>query len=684
MCRSSLPRCTGSQRVGRHPARIIPSVLAVLGLTLLLGLGVTLATPAPAQAQGFHGIATAKSCDSPVAVGDQYTCSYAVSNTVDTGTGAPGSHDTLIVTGISDTITNTNPPVSSGELLDSFADSQITLSGGATCTPSGTPRTCTLPPGSSIIFGPETFYQVPPVDVDHPTPIQDQLSVGWHDTCDSGANNCNTNAQTATAPGSAVVECGPCSAPNECTTATCNADTGFVCVFAPVEVSTPCTETDNNECTNPGCEVDPNDPTLGVCVQDHTFVPNSTPCTETDGNACTTAGCDGNGTCDQNHEAVICDLPTECQESNTCNPNTGLCEVTNKADSTPCAETDGNACTTAGCDGQGTCDQNHQTVTCPAPTECQVSNTCDTTTGLCVPTNQPDSTPCTETDGNACTTAGCDGNGTCDQNHQTKTCPAPTECQDSNTCDTTTGDCVPTNTPDSTPCGDIDGQACTTAGCDGSGTCDQNHMNTCQAFICRTPGFWGTHGCPETIVDGVVTEVDCEKKTAQNITQAVISATQDQALFVCGEKIVNTALDDAASAVEGICVSPKGAQILQLARQLTALALNCAITTGDGSCANLPVQNLFESCNDLCELGGSVSDITACINTIDCVNNGGTCGIEGLDGLCHDRILVNDSLGLNFEPPGPAGSSQECNDATQNNCTIIGVGEANCAQDSAP
>jgi hypothetical protein len=124
-------------------------------------------------------------------------------------------------------------------------------------------------------------------------------------------------------------------------------------------------------------------------------------------------------------------------------------------------------------------------VICDPPTECQESNICNPNTGVCVVTNKADSTPCQETDGNACTTAGCDGNGTCDQNHSVKTCPEPTECQDSNTCNTTTGNCDIVNTPDSTPCEDTDGQACTTAGCDGQGTCDQNHVNTCQVLGCR-------------------------------------------------------------------------------------------------------------------------------------------------------------------------------------------------------
>src|SRR2546428_625271 len=81
----------------------------------------------------------------------------------------------------------------------------------------------------------------------------------------------------------------------------------------------------------------------------------------------------------------------------------------------PGADTDNNPCTTAGCNGQGVCDQNNLFA--------------------------PSSTPCPESDGNWCTTAGCTGQGVCDQNHLTKTCPAADECN--GVCDTTTGKCTP-------------------------------------------------------------------------------------------------------------------------------------------------------------------------------------------------------------------------------------------------
>src|SRR5438876_492839 len=128
------------------------------------------------------------------------------------------------------------------------------------------------------------------------------------------------------------------------------------------------------------------DTTTGNCTPK-----TSTPCTDSDGNTCTTAGCEISPT---NAELGVC-VQTHMFASN----------------STPCADIDNNTCTTAGCNGQGVCDQNHLFAA--------------------------NSTPCADADGNACTTAGCNGNGNCDQNHGAKQCPGADECNGG--CDKTTG-----------------------------------------------------------------------------------------------------------------------------------------------------------------------------------------------------------------------------------------------------
>ncbi|GAB4372839.1 MAG: hypothetical protein Kow0062_09470 [Acidobacteriota bacterium] len=221
---------------------------------------------------------------------------------------------------------------------------------------------------------------------------------------------------------------------------------------------------------------------------------------------------------------------------------------------------------------------------------------------------------------------------------------------------------------------------------DGVLTCPCEHGEE----ICRTPGFWGTHA-------------GTEKSGSQNITQAVLDAASPP-IRVCGETVTTTMLDTLGSSTESMCVSPRGESRLQLARQLTAAALNCVMTSGAGDCLGVGgVADTFADCNLACENGWS-DEYSHCIGALDCWNNGGvmldsgicqigTCFGDGvtacagdrdcgdgetdgacvpLDGNCHDRPLVNEALGLDFDPPGPAGSSKACNGAKKNDCTLFG------------
>src|SRR6266568_1331776 len=305
----------------------------------------------------------------------------------------------------------------------------------------------------------------------------------------------------------------------------------------PQKDSTPCADTDGNSCTTAGCELSPSDSTVGVCVQTHLLASNNTPCgTDEDTTDCLLPAC-VSGVCEQktipdtNKVNMPCtstpDTPNNCLVP--CCDGTGVCAESSSAaqanptgcavpDSTPCTDSDGNACTTAGCNGQGVCDQNHSSKVCPPADQCNKG--CDTTSGLCTPqastpctdtdgntcttagcegsdTNaEPgvcvqthlfasNSTPCADSDGNACTTAGCDGQGVCDQNHGSKVCPGADECNQG--CDTTSGQCTPQA---STPCTDSDGNTCTTAGCEISGTnpdlgvCVQTHMFASNSTPC--------------------------------------------------------------------------------------------------------------------------------------------------------------------------------------------------------
>ncbi len=175
----------------------------------------------------------------------------------------------------------------------------------------------------------------------------------------------------------------------------------------------------------------------------------------------------------------------------------------------------------------------------------------------------------------------------------------------------------------------------------------------CGVAACRTPGYWGTHG-------------GTEKSSSLNVTQLTI--TLGGGVFnVCGESITNTFVDSNQSALEAICQSGGGRG--QLARQLTALGLNC-ISTVNGPvnplfpCDSVPqFKDVFNSCNALCAVNAPLGD---CISQVDCLNNGGTpsganCGPS--QNNCHNNPLPF--------PDSPAGSPGACNAARKSACSIF-------------
>src|SRR5436189_262762 len=293
-------------------------------------------------------------------------------------------------------------------------------------------RTWTATAGSSaneVIFTPDTPIVLPPEQSASPTlnncfisfqvkletlvptsvPNSDdttekvEVVAGFSTVLTSGHADaeCDNGGASGVTQSSGVFTCPSCTV-DQCNLG-CDTTTG-TCQAA--DVSTPCADTDGKTCTTAGCERSEiqgvTNPaavasSVGVCVQTHLFAENSTPCADSDGNACTTAGCDGQGVCDQNHGSKVCPPADECNQG--CDTTSGQC--TPQA-STPCADTDGNTCTTAGC---------------------EVSTT-NAELGVCVQTHMfaSNSTPCPDTDGSTCTTAGCDGNGVCDQNHVVLCC----------------------------------------------------------------------------------------------------------------------------------------------------------------------------------------------------------------------------------------------------------------------
>jgi hypothetical protein len=234
----------------------------------------------------------------------------------------------------------------------------------------------------------------------------------------------------------------------------------------------------------------------------------------------------------------------------------------------------------------------------------------------------------------------------------------------------------------STPCApDTDGLECTIPGCVAGGICSQTHVDNCVSEgICRTPGFWGARG-------------GTEKTSSENTTLNVL-ANFGGSLVICGQPITNTDECSPESALEAICVSPKGDSSLQLARQLTAAALNCAVTQvtdAEGACVPAAVdganpcdgqgtiEDLFQACNAACPGSLTGGNTIPCNALIDCFNNGFAVEFDEATNefscgdltTCHE----NDSGCFDQTPPNAAGSSRECNDSRKNCVTIFGLTE---------
>jgi len=207
--------------------------------------------------------------------------------------------------------------------------------------------------------------------------------------------------------------------------------------------------------------------------------------------------------------------------------------------------------------------------------------------------------------------------------------------------------------------------------------------------ICRSPGFWQTHGGTE--------------KGAPNIVQALIDEAGG-CIEICGEVIETTSIDDADSALEGLCVSPKSGPQIQLARLELAAALSCVISTGHAACLEGS-----DYCNEACADGVKDSDDTLCQAYLSCTTKGGVLDFSSLGcwlGYCSDTYepcgtgvppcplfgedcvpypdncasapLLNGDLGLDFDPDPIASSSKACNSATKTSCAIVGPKEQTC------
>jgi len=290
-----------------------------------------------------------------------------------------------------------------------------------------------------------------------------------------------------------------CDDEDDCTEDTCDAKTG--CVNTPLtgavcDDGDPCTSgdvCDAGQCTPgsavEGCcvydaECDDDDVcTDSNCLNNQCDVSfNFAPCD--DGSPCTLQDhCDGAGAC--GGTGLVCDDGNPCT-TDSCDESNGTCVSTQAPDGTACE--DGNPCTTPDTCDNGSCVGQGSLCQCTADADCVpfedgdlcngtlkcldfacvvdpitvvacnptgdtacVKNTCDPTTGQCVPTPSADGTVCDDqnlcTDNDACTNGLCiGGNSSCDDNNPCTfdACSVATGC---------------THTNNTLPCDD--GNACT-------------------------------------------------------------------------------------------------------------------------------------------------------------------------------------------------------------------------------
>src|SRR5262249_2029509 len=154
-----------------------------------------------------HGIGVTKGCSSPTNIGQPYSCTYSVINTVDE------AQDTLTFDGVSDTVHASGGNVASGNIFASlryvigpflmgFSTPPFCTAGIATGTaldpfrsaPGNPLVSCTLPFGSRLNTLSNSFYTVQPLDFNQPGHVvTDSVEITWHDLCNDPAHTGNTN-----------------------------------------------------------------------------------------------------------------------------------------------------------------------------------------------------------------------------------------------------------------------------------------------------------------------------------------------------------------------------------------------------------------------------------------------------------------------------------------------------------
>src|SRR5207249_2676527 len=152
------------------------------------------------------------------------------------------------------------------------------------------------------------------------TPNTAEETAGYNASQSDGA--CDNGLASSGAQSGSIPLCPPCNDNNNCTTESCNADSG------QCQTTSTVTCHDNNACTTESCNT-----ATGQCQTTSTTTCN-------DSNACTTESCNtATGQC-QTTSTTTCNDSNACT-TESCNTSTGQCQTTS---TTTC--NDSNGCTT--------------------------------------------------------------------------------------------------------------------------------------------------------------------------------------------------------------------------------------------------------------------------------------------------------------------------------------------------
>jgi len=530
---------------------------------------------------------------------------------------------------------------------------------GVTCTQNVNQNKVTLTVGSDLSFSAGQSRTLATIKVKLLAVVPATVCGEFFTRVDSSGDVLVTNDAlcdnpvTAGAQASANLDAPVCTVDANCGDAQCNqcAEVGTNNHCAPKAADTACgSDSTPTDCLRPACVI--NQSNVGVCTQQTIDAAENTACSTEGGTPVPTVDC----------QAPSCNASGACVNKADASQNGDACGSDQNPNdcSTP-------ICSAGACSGQGNV---------PNGTSCD------------------DGLFCTNPD--TCTSGVCSGSA--------RNCGDQFSCT-ADSCDDNSNTCV--HTPNDASCADQD--SCTIDACSAQSGCTHQPDPSCSEItdICRSPGYWATHS-------------GYEGKKTVNMGQMVIDAAGG--LEVCGQTITKTSnlaapyLDGLglSSDLEGLCVSVKGVTQRQLYRQLTAAALNCAIT-GDDCDAVLARHTdvTFSECSALCaSLTPSpvaplapVPTLTAnkCISRLDCFNNGGQiidgkCATGLCDGVaeaycgakygdcvpteavpepvcvpfeknCHAEALCNEALGV-CPTKTAASSSAACREAKGDSCTI--------------